>query len=217
MEWFYIQELDIKTCSRIHVVHLISNIKLWKNEGFIHGECQDPLFSPCHFKGVINYNKWSAYIDLWRTESNNKFNLGSVQFTSVTQSCPTLWDPMDCSMPCFHVHHQLPEFTQTHVHWCHPTISSSVVPFSSYLQSFPASRSFPISQFFASRGQSIGVSASTSVLPMNIQDWSTCSSRASQESSLTPQFKSISSLALNFLYSPSLTSICDSWKNHSLD
>ena len=55
--------------------------------------------------------------------------------------------------------------------WCHPTISSSVIPFSSYLQSFPASGSFPMSQFFASGGQNIGVSASTSVLPMNIQDW----------------------------------------------
>ena len=55
--------------------------------------------------------------------------------------------------------------------WCHPTISSSVVPFSSRLQSFPASGSFPMSQFFASSGQSIGVSASAAVLPMNIQDW----------------------------------------------
>ena len=55
--------------------------------------------------------------------------------------------------------------------WCHPTISSSVVPFSSCPQSFPASGSFPMNQFFASGGQSIGVSASTSVLPMNIQDW----------------------------------------------
>ena len=55
--------------------------------------------------------------------------------------------------------------------WCHPTISSSVVPFSSCLQSFPASGSFPVSQFFASGGPSIGVSASASVLPMNIQDW----------------------------------------------
>ena len=56
--------------------------------------------------------------------------------------------------------------------WCHPTISSSVIPFSSCLQSFPSSRSFPMSQLFASGGQSIGVSASASVLPMNIQDWS---------------------------------------------
>ena len=56
--------------------------------------------------------------------------------------------------------------------WCHPTISSSVVPFSSCLQSFPASGSCPVSQFFASRSQSIGVSALTSVFPMNIHDWS---------------------------------------------
>ena len=82
--------------------------------------------------------------------------------------------------------------------WCHPTISSSVVPFSSHLQSFPASGSFPMRQLFASGGQSIGVSASTSVLPMNTQDWSPlgligspCSPRDSQESSPTPKFKSI--------------------------
>ena len=83
---------------------------------------------------------------------------------------------MDCSMPGFPVHHLLPEFAQTHVHWVGDailTILSSVVPFShSCLQSFPASGSFPMSQFFASGGQSTGVSASTSVLPMNIQDWS---------------------------------------------
>ena len=91
--------------------------------------------------------------------------------------------------------------------WCHPTISSSVVLFSSCLQSFPASGSFWMSQFFILGGQSTGVSASASVLPMNIQDWfplgglvgSPCSPRDSWESSPTPQFKSISSSALNFL------------------
>ena len=102
--------------------------------------------------------------------------------------------------------------------WCHPTNSSSIIPFSSCPQSFPASGSFPMSQFFAFGGQSIRVSASTSVLPMNTQEWSplkrTCSSRDSQESSPTPQFKSISSSALSFLYSPTLTSIHDHWKNH---
>ena len=70
--------------------------------------------------------------------------------------------------------HQLPEIAQTHIQssrWCHPTISPSVVPFSSCLQSFPTSGSFPMSQFFTSGGQSIWVSASASVLPMNIQDW----------------------------------------------
>ena len=73
---------------------------------------------------------------------------------------------MGSSMPGLPVRHQLPEFTQTHAH---PTIWSSVVPFSSHLQSFQASGSFPMSQFFTSSGQSIGVSASTSVLPMNTQ------------------------------------------------
>jgi len=76
-------------------------------------------------------------------------------------------------MPGFLVHHQLPELAQTHVHHIGDaiqTISSSVIHFSSCLQSFPASGSFPMSQFITSDGQSIGVSASASVLAMNIQD-----------------------------------------------
>ena len=105
--------------------------------------------------------------------------------------------------------------------WCHPTISSSVVPFSSCLQSFPASGSFQMSQLFTSGGQSIGISASTSVLPMNIQDWFplgwtgwiSLQSKDSQESSPTPQFKIINSSVLSFLYGPTLTSIHDHWKN----
>ena len=80
---------------------------------------------------------------------------------------------MDCSTPGFPVHHQLSELTQTHV----PQVVDDIqpyhplVPFSSGLQSFPVSGSFPMSRFFASGGQSIGVSASASVLPINIQDW----------------------------------------------
>ena len=101
--------------------------------------------------------------------------------------------------------------------WFHPIISSSVVPFSSCPQSFPASGSFQISQAFAPDGQSIGVSASASILPVNTQDWSPCCPRDSQESSPTPQFKIINSFVLSFLYSPNLTSIHDHWKNHSLD
>ena len=98
----------------------------------------------------------------------------SVQFRSVTQSCPTLCDPMDSRMPGLPVYHQLPVYPSSCPlsRWCHPTISSSVLPFSSRLQSFTASGSFQMSQFFASGGQSIGVSASTSILPMNTQDWS---------------------------------------------
>ena len=101
--------------------------------------------------------------------------------------------------------------------WYHPTISSSVTPFSSCTQSFPASESFPVSQVFASGGQSIGASASASVLPVNIQGWLPCCPRDSQESSLTSQFKSINSSMLSFLYSTTLTSIHDYGKNHSFD
>ena len=95
------------------------------------------------------------------------------QFSSVTQSCPTL-RPHElqharppCPSPTPGVHSNSCPSSW----WCHSTTSSSVIPFSSCLQSFPASGSFPMSQFLPSGGQSIGVSASTSVLPMNIQDW----------------------------------------------
>ena len=109
--------------------------------------------------------------------------------------------------------------------WCHPTISSSVIPFSSCLQSFPASGSFQMSQLFTSGGQSIGVSASTSALPMNTQDrspsgwtgWISLQSKGlSRVFSNTTVQKHLFS-ALSFLHSPTLTSIHDHWKNHSLD
>jgi len=152
-----------------------------------------------------------------------------VQFSSVAQSCLTLCNPMDSSKPGFPVHHQLPELTQTHVHpvgdAIQPSHPSSVIHFASRLQSFRASGSFPMRHFFTSGGQSTGVSASASVLPMNTQDsfplggliGSPCSLRDSQDSSPTPQFKSIKSSVLSFLYSPTLTSTHDHWKNHSLD
>ena len=108
--------------------------------------------------------------------------------------------------------------------WCHPTISSSVIPFSC-LQSFSASETFPVSWLFASSDQNIGASVSASVLPMNIHSWfllgltawSPCCPMNSQESSPTPQFKSFNSLALNLLYGLTLTSVHDYWKNHSFD
>ena len=109
--------------------------------------------------------------------------------------------------------------------WCHPTISSSVVPFSSCLQSFPASRSFQMSWLFASCGQSIGASASAPVLPKNIQGWfplelagwiSLQSKGLSRVFSNT-QFKSINSSAFSFLYGPTLTPVYDYRKNHSFD
>ena len=107
-----------------------------------------------------------------QTKSRGKYEWG--RFSPVTQSCPTLWPhglqharppcpsptPRACSSSC------------PSSRWCRPTISSSVVPFSYHLQSFPASGSLLMSQFFSSGGQGIGVSASSSVLPVNIQDWS---------------------------------------------
>ena len=160
---------------------------------------------------------------LW--QSNCKYyQFSSVQSLSCVWLFATPWNAdarPPCPSPTPRVYSNSCPFSR----WCHPTISSSVFPFSSRLQSFPASGSFPMSLFFTSGGQSIGVSASASVLPMNIQDWFPlgwlirypCSSRDSQESSPTPQFKSISSSALSFLYSPTLMSIHDYWKNHSFD
>ena len=92
----------------------------------------------------------------------------SVQFNSVTQSCPTLCDPMTCPSPTPRVHSNSCPLSR----WCHPAISSSVVPFSSCPQPLPASGSFPVSQPFTWGGQSIGVSALASVLPKNTQGWS---------------------------------------------
>ena len=104
-------------------------------------------------------------------------------------------------------------------------ISSSVVPFSSCLQSFPASGSFPMSQFFTSDGQSIGVLASASVLPMNIQrsfplgltGLISLLSKGLSRVFSSSQFKSINSSAFSLLYGPTLTSVHDYWKNHRFD
>ena len=83
------------------------------------------------------------------SEKRIHIELSHFQFSSVSRSCPTLCNPINCSTPGLPVHHQLPEFTQTHVHWSvMPSNHSTVVPFSSCLQSFPASGSFQMSQFF---------------------------------------------------------------------
>ena len=166
---------------------------------------------------------------------------------SVVKSHSTLCNSMDCSTPSLLLLHYLLKFAQTHVQhsrapcpspiagvypnpspssqWCHPTISSSVIPFSSCPQSFPASGSFPMSQLFTSGGQSVGVSASVSVLPMNTQDWSPLGWTgwiSLQSKGLSRVFsnitvQNINSLVLSFLYSPTLMSIHDHWKNHSFD
>ena len=124
-----------------------------------------------------------------------------------------------CPSPTPKVHPNLCPLSR----WCHPTISSSVVPFSSHLQSFPESGSFQMNQFFTSGGQSIGVSASTSVLPMNTQDWSPLgwtSWISLQSKGLSRVFSNTTVQKHQFLstlYSPTLTSIHDYWKNHSLE
>ena len=155
----------------------------------------------------------------------------SVQFSSVQFSHSVVSDSLrphelqharpPCPSPSPGVHSDACPSSQ----WCHPTISSSVVPFYSCLQSFPASGSFPMSQFFASGGQNFRVSASALVLTMNIQDWFPLGltgwitlhtigfSRVFSNTTVLD----INSLALSFLYSPTLTSIYDHWKNHTFD
>ena len=154
----------------------------------------------------------------------------SFQFSSVpfSHSCPTICDPMDYSVPDLLVHHQLPEFTQTHVHWVGDAIQPSHPLLSPSPPAFNLSPHQSPFQWVSSLHQVAKVlefQLQTSVFPVNTQDWYTLGwtgwislrPRDSQESSPTPQFKSINSSALSFLYSPTLTSIHDHWKNHSLD
>ena len=143
-------------------------------------------------------------------------------------SCVSLWDPMNRSTPGFPVHHQLPEFMQTHVHW----VGDAIQP--SHPLSFPFSPILNLSQHqglfkwvssshqvakvleFQFQHQSFQWTPRTDLLQDGLVG-SPCSPRDSQESSPTPQFKGINYLALSFLHSPTLTSIHDHWKNHSLD
>ena len=164
---------------------------------------------------------------LWHqsTKLNDK---KTVQFSLVTQSCLTLCDPQwtataqasmsitNCWSLLKHMSTELMMPSNHLILCCSLLFPPSI---------FPSIRVFSSESVFTSGGQSIGVSASASVLPMNTQDWSPlgwtggspCCPRDSQESSPTPQFKSISSLALSFLYNPTLTSIHDYWKNYNLD
>ena len=142
---------------------------------------------------------------------------GDIAFSSVQSfSRVRLCDPMNCSTPGLPVHHHSRSSLRLHPssQWCHPAISSSVVPFSSCTQPLPESESFPMSQLFASGGQSTGVSASASFLPKKYQGWSpsewtgwiSLQSKGLSRVFSTPQFKSINSLMLSLLHSPTLTS-----------
>ena len=152
------------------------------------------------------------------------YDLSSVQF-----SCSVVSDSLrphglehvrlPCPSPTPRIYSNLCPLSR----WCHPTTSLYVILFSSCLPSFPASGSFQMSQLFTSGGQSIGVSASTSVPPMNTQDWSP----SERTGWISLQSKGLSRVFSNttvqkhqffsFISSPTLTSIHDYWKNHSLD
>ena len=121
---------------------------------FSGGEGEFPALTDC----LLRAGRWAQ---------------GSVQFSSVAQSCPTLQPHglQHARLPCLSPTSGAYSNSCPSSQWCYPTISSSVVPISSRLRSFPASGSFPMSQSFVSGGQSIGVSTSASVLPMNIRDW----------------------------------------------
>ena len=149
---------------------------------------------------------------------------------SIVKSCLTLQphELQHARLPCPSLSTGVCPYSSPLNQWSHPTISSSVPPFSSCPQSFPASGSFQMSQFFASGGQNIGVSASTSVLLMlNTQDcsplgwtgWISFESKGCSRvfSDTVVQKHPFFGKALSFLYSPTLTSIHDYWKNHSLD
>ena len=153
------------------------------------------------------------------------------QFSSVQSfSCVRLFaTPVNHSMPDLPVHHQLPEFTQTHLHWISDATQQSHPLSSPSPPALNLSQHLGLFKWVSSLHQVAKVSASTSVLPMNTQDWSPLGwtgwislqskglSRVFNTTVSTPQFKSINSSALSFLYSPTLTSIRHYWKNHTFD
>ena len=162
-------------------------------------------------------------------QSTTPFSLSSCSVNQSVQSlnhCLTLCDPMDCSMPGFPVHHQLLELAQTHVHW----VGYATQPF--HPLSFPFPPALSLSQHQGRFQWVSSLHQVAKVLELQHQSfqwifrtdfledwlvWSTCSPRDLQESSPTPQFKSINSSALSFPYGPALTSIHDYWKNHSFE
>ena len=200
----------------------------WKRErlpsqvslpGEFHGERSQAGYSPWGRKEV----ETTKVLTVHRHLGHHWVQSLSFLFSSVTQLCPTLFDPMDCSMPGPPVHHKLPGFTQTLVHWiCDPTQPSP--PLSSpFLLAFDLSQHQGLFKWVRSLYQV------AKVLKFQLQhqslqwtfrtdglDGSPCSPRGSQESSPTPQFKSINSSTLSFLHSPSLTLIHDHWKSIAL-
>ena len=197
------------------------------NETFMFGIIFVTLFCTCFFSFAISFSEfWLVDQFLLACFSVIIWKLYTYQFSCSVVS-DSLWphELQHIGPPCTSPIARVNPNSCLLSRWCRPTISSSVDPFSSCPQSFPTSGSFLMSQLFAWRGQSTGVSALASFPPRNpradlLQNGlagSPCSPRDSQESSPTPQFKSINSSALSFLHSPTLTSVHDHWKKHSFD
>ena len=203
---------------------------------------QDPG-SQLDSKVLMYLTAWHAAMPLkitwgnFTSSSTNSFKdnvllvcVCSVQFSSAAQLCPTLYNPMNCSRAGLPVHHQLPEFNQTHVHW----VGDAIQPSHPLLSPFPPAPIPPSIRVFSNESTlrmrwpkywsfSFSIIPSKEHLrPISFRmDWSDLLAvkeiQDSQESSPTPQFKSINSSVLSFLHSPTLTSIHDYRKNHSLD
>ena len=222
----------------VQVQSLVRELRSWKTQGgqkkekrkkdtCFHWGNWDPT-SP----RVPQKRKISLYIENNHQRHNkqrqNKTLIFLLSVQSVSLLCPTLCNSTDCSKPGFPVHHQLLELAQTDIH----RVGDAIQP--SYPLQSPSPPAFNLSQH---QGLFQWVTSShqvAKVLELQLQhqsfqwifrinfledrlDGSLCSPRDSQESSPTPQFKSINSLNLSFLYSPTLTSIHDYWKNHSFD
>ena len=169
------------------------------------------------------YKDYVVYIYLYKHTHTHRI-FSSVQSLSRVQLFATPWAAArqpPCTTPTPGAHTNLCPLSC----WCYPTIWFSVIPFSSCPQSFPASGSFQMSQLFASGGQSIGVSASTSALPMNTQDWSPLGMdwldllgvQGTLKSLLQHHSSKASILQHSAFFIVQLTSIHDYWKNHSFD
>ena len=235
----------VQLCQKIHYAYIKNGVRFWvhiRNEypvrhlgccagwrTILHGEglssvsrdFQQP--QPCS----VNPRSASKITPITKGAlTNSKMTKQAIQFSRLVVS-DSLWPHESqharppCPSPTPGVHPNPCPSSR----WCHPTISSFVIPFSSYPQSFPASGSFQMSQLFASGGQSIGVSALASVLPMNTQDrsplgwsgWISLQSKGLSRVFFNTTVQKHHSSALSFLYSLTLTSIHDHWKNHSLD
>ena len=153
--------------------HLLFNCNSFYSHLNIVGQLLKRSILEVIFLTCCNFSEFSVIAKLVFFYCPSK-HYKRVQFSSAAQSCPTLWphEPQHTRPPCRSPTPRVHPNSCPLSRWCHPTISPSVIPFSSCPQSFPASGSFQMSKLFASGGQSIGVSASTSVLPMNTQDWS---------------------------------------------